>query len=102
MLAGGQGHDRLEGGGGADTLTGGTGNDFLRGGTGNDTYLFSRGDGQDTISDWDYGTDAIQFGAGISAADIIVSQVYNSGSGWVDLVLSIAGTNDRIGMSSTT
>jgi Ca2+-binding RTX toxin-like protein len=38
---------------GSDTLDGGPGNDTLNGGLRNDTYLFGRGYGVDTISDYD-------------------------------------------------
>jgi Ca2+-binding RTX toxin-like protein len=49
-LNGGSGNDALYGESGNDTLDGGSGNDWLDGGTGLNTYLFGRGDGQDTIS----------------------------------------------------
>ena len=45
--------DHLYGGGGADTLIGNGGNDYLEGGQGIDTYVYSSGDGQDTILDTD-------------------------------------------------
>ncbi|WP_411880470.1 calcium-binding protein [Polaromonas sp. YR568] len=52
ILAGGAGNDILKGGRGDDVLEGGTGNDQLSDlADGSDTYLFSRGDGQDTIED---------------------------------------------------
>ena len=50
LVAGG-GDDELFGGAGDDVLIGGLGNDILRGGLGNDTYIFNRGDGQDTIDE---------------------------------------------------
>ncbi len=50
-LLGGAGDDKLYGKDGDDTLTGGTGDDFLRGDAGNDTYVWSKGDGNDTIND---------------------------------------------------
>ncbi len=72
----------------ANTIRGGAGNDRLQGGEQADTYLFDRGDGQDTISDWDYGgrgsVDRVVFGSGIAASDITASR---SGS---NLVLKIA------------
>ena len=46
-------NDLLYGDNGHDTLIGGTGVDILRGGKGNDTYLYSSGDGKDTIIDAD-------------------------------------------------
>ena len=95
-LYGGSGNDVLHGAGGSDTLSGGTGDDLLYGGGENDTYLFSRGDGVDTIEDsasfyqteyrydrfgqgeWltvqtdiDAGTDTLLFGEGITADYVI-------------------------------
>ncbi len=94
-ISGGAGNDTIIAGDGDDLLTGGTGNDNITGGDGNDTYFFSLGDGQDYISDFgslSTSYDAIEFGAGILPADIIVSQA-DSGK---DLVLSIDGTSDKI------
>ncbi|MBZ0093916.1 MAG: hypothetical protein K8H75_00860, partial [Sulfuricella sp.] len=71
------GDDYLTGGEGDDTLDGGTGNDTLDGGTGNDTYLFGRGYGQDTLSDYDAtagNIDTIRLAAGISASDVTLSR----------------------------
>ena len=51
ILTGGNGTDLLIGNGDADTLTGGQGNDILLGGAGNDTYIYTTGDGLDTILD---------------------------------------------------
>jgi len=49
------GDDLIFGFDAADTISGGLGNDTLNGGTGNDTYLYSLGDGNDTIVDYTYG-----------------------------------------------
>ncbi|MGL5631100.1 MAG: calcium-binding protein, partial [Azovibrio sp.] len=51
ILDGGAGNDTLFGNAGNDMLIGGTGNDTLSGGIGDDTYIYSRGDGADTITD---------------------------------------------------
>ncbi|BAM90337.1 putative calcium binding hemolysin protein [Bradyrhizobium oligotrophicum S58] len=93
-LFGGAGNDNLYGRDGNDVLAGGTGNDYLEGGVGNDSYLFNRGDGQDTILDngGSGDLDALILGAGISVGDVVVSQA-NNGS---DLLLSISGTTDTI------
>ena len=76
-LIGGQGNDTLFGGTGNDTLNGGTGNDTLNGGEGNDTYLWSPGDGDDTIQD-DTGyagatsINRLVFGPGILPTDVTI------------------------------
>jgi len=89
-LFGGAGNDTINGDAGNDIITGGTGNDALLGGLGNDSYRFARGDGQDVITD-NGGADRIEFAAGIGLADLRVLQ-----SGTANLVLTIAGTEDRI------
>jgi Ca2+-binding RTX toxin-like protein len=93
QLLGGAGSDTLTGGSGADQFTGGTGNDALTGGSGNDLYNFSRGDGQDTISDADPfpgSQDRAFFGATINPLDLVVSRQAN------DLRLAIHGSSDQI------
>ena len=52
-LQGGVGRDTLHGGQGADVLEGGIGSDTLNGGAGYDLYIFTSGDGTDTILDSD-------------------------------------------------
>ena len=49
--AGTSGDDTITGTNAADILSGGLGNDALNGSGGNDIYLYSRGDGHDTITD---------------------------------------------------
>jgi len=51
-LLGGAGNDIIDGRGGADTIRGEAGSDDITGGSGNDTFLFSIGDGSDTIRDF--------------------------------------------------
>lgn len=51
-LDGGPGNDTIWGGAGNDTLIGGLGDDWLEGGAGDDTYIWRRGDGNDTIEDY--------------------------------------------------
>ncbi|QZX85032.1 calcium-binding protein [Metapseudomonas otitidis] len=97
LLIGGNGNDNLNGDAGDDVLIGGLGNDYLNGGAGNDTYRFERGWGSDTISSYDTTAnklDAIEFGAGIAAGDILITR---SGA---NLVLSLSGTADRITVNS--
>ena len=59
-LMGGAGNDELDGGAGDDMIYGGAGKDELTGGDGGDTFIFSPadGDGIDTITDFETGTDS--------------------------------------------
>jgi Ca2+-binding RTX toxin-like protein len=79
-----------------DILMGNAGNDTLTGGNGNDTYIFNVGDGQDTIleggSSGAGGNDTLQFGGGISTANLMVSKDATGN----DLILSIAGGSDKV------
>jgi Ca2+-binding RTX toxin-like protein len=116
-LSGGADADNLQGGAGDDTLHGGAGNDLLIGGThdaywntyagpGNDTYLFNRGDGQDTIRDSDAtagNADVLQFGEGITEEDLWFSRSGNDlrvdvlgGGGQVLVADWYASANNRI------
>jgi Ca2+-binding RTX toxin-like protein len=90
------GNDTLLGAAGDDTLYGDAGNDSLDGGAGADTYVFGRGDGQDTVVAG-VGTSALdadhlRLGHGINLADVNVSQ---SGA---DLILSVSGGKDNDGV----
>jgi Ca2+-binding RTX toxin-like protein len=70
--------DFIIGSGSGDVLWGGKGNDVLSGGAGGDYYIFSRGDGQDVISeDGNFsfgpvkaGIDFLAFKGGITADDL--------------------------------
>ena len=93
-ITGGAGSDRLYGSSGSDVLGGGRGEDILEGGSGNDAYAFNLGDGRDVV--WDEsGTDAIRFGPGIEAGDIIVSRPLQDGD-TTGLFFTIRGTEDRL------
>lgn len=54
-ISGGKGKDSLWGGAGNDTLCGGKGNDMLWGDAGSDTFIFTAGDGNDTIMGYENG-----------------------------------------------
>lgn len=95
-LYGAEGNDDLTGDAGDDLLDGGSGMDVLNGGTGNDIYLFGRGCGVDTISDYDFAAgnqDAVQFAEGIKPEEVTVTR--DGGS----LILSLNGTSDRLILS---
>jgi VCBS repeat-containing protein len=102
------GNDQIAGNGGDDTITGGTGDDQLfgaadfspysdnfiarTGANGNDTYIYNRGDGNDTIADLDNtvgNTDTIRFGVGITPDDLAFS--FDRLQSIPDLKITIAG-----------
>ncbi|MEJ6396047.1 hypothetical protein V8J82_22520 [Gymnodinialimonas sp. 2305UL16-5] len=57
-IDGGSGNDTLEGARGEDTISGGAGDDLLEGGRGGDTYFYARGDGNDTIREFNFSGDS--------------------------------------------
>jgi len=70
IINGGAGNDTISAGYGADLITGGLGDDIIDGGRSNDTYFYSRGDGNDTITDaFLGGTDKLVF-AGVNPGDV--------------------------------
>jgi Ca2+-binding RTX toxin-like protein len=102
-LLGGAGDDALNGGAGDDTLDGGAGSDALSGGTGNNVYLFGKGDGQDRLvsSDGTAGKlNVLQFKSGVATSEIVARRVDDGYWGSGALELSIAGTADKITVSS--
>ncbi|CEK10328.1 hypothetical protein [Legionella hackeliae] len=62
-IQGGAGNDTIIGGDGNDTLAGGEGDDTLTGGNGNDVFAFGENAGNDSITDFDYYTDQLDFGS---------------------------------------
>ena len=96
QLRGLGGDDTLNGGAADDTLEGGAGNDRVNGGLGGDTYLFGRGDGQDTLVDADSTAgveDVLQFGNDIVADQLWLRKVGNN------LEVSILGATDKVTIS---
>ncbi|NHZ91664.1 DUF4214 domain-containing protein [Massilia sp. CCM 8733] len=81
QILGGAGNDTIEVGPLAwgSALNGGAGNDRIVTRGSKDTYVYGRGDGQDTILDYgitgDGREDRISFGGNIRAADLIVEKV---------------------------
>ena len=92
-LDGGEGDDTLVGGGGHNTLIGGAGNDSLYGGSWvSDTYIFAKGHGRDTVSDYAESaaqTDTLRF-EGASSADVAFSRSGNN------LVVKAYGGEDQV------
>lgn len=76
-IVGNAGNDKLYGDDGADTLSGGKGNDTMTGGKGKDVFVYAKGDGNDTITDYTAGQDKIKISSGsisktkVSGKDVI-------------------------------
>jgi Ca2+-binding RTX toxin-like protein len=94
LLDGGVGDDLLEGGDGDDLLFGGGGDDTLDGGAGNDVYLFTEGDGTDTIVEIE-GRDRIAFD-GVDPDAVWIESVPESVSDSGDSLLIHYGDGDVI------
>ncbi|HFC8490979.1 TPA: calcium-binding protein [Neisseria subflava] len=90
-LWGESGDDRLHGGDGDDVLFGGQGTDYLVGGKGADTYVFSLGEGKDTIVDNVGEHNALQFGQNISVNDLHID-VATDVRGNTDWKITIKGS----------
>jgi len=90
-LWGESGDDRLSGGDGDDVLFGGQGTDYLVGGKGADTYVFSLGEGKDTIVDNVSEHNALQFGQNISVNDLHID-VATDVRGNTDWKITIKGS----------
>ncbi len=93
-LVGLEGNDTLNAYNSDDILDGGAGNDSLTGGNGNDTYIWSVGDGNDTINDG--GTSLVEADVlmlnGVLPADVEVTRV----SGTNHLTLSVGDPAETI------
>ncbi len=80
----GAGDDVVLTGAGNDVLVGGLGADDLQGGMGQDTYVFSAGDGTDTIADTAGEGNRLSFGSGMASDAITLGRGpgQHSGDSW--------------------
>lgn len=90
-MLGQRGDDTLKAGLGDDRLRGGLGDDSLTGGGGSDVFVFATGDGSDTISDFEIGSDRIEIIDG--AAGIEDLSLVQAGE---DVILSFADVTLRV------
>ncbi len=74
IMLGGSGDDFLNGGADDDVIVGGRDSDTLRGGTGGDRFVFSAGDGDDVIKDFEIGADILDFSEFGNNPSVAVSQ----------------------------
>jgi serralysin len=86
FMAGGDGNDGVFGGLGNDTLAGGGGVDWLVSGTGDDRIVFRRGDGSDTVADFDVLHDVIDLaGWGLTFAAVQARMSQSGNNTRIDL-----------------
>jgi Ca2+-binding RTX toxin-like protein len=99
-LSGGGGSDHLMGLEGADTLDGGTGDDYLSGGAGPDLFFFWDETSNDTILDFQSGTDVIDLTSYAINEDEVKSasdggntviSVDSDSNGYVDFTITLIG-----------
>ena len=95
LLRGGKGNDTLDGGDGNDRLRGDAGDDILTGGAGRDRFIFNVRGGNDTVTDFENGSDRLDFtNYGITATetqtafDILMGKAEQVGS---DVVFTMDG-----------
>jgi len=84
-------HALVSGGDGNDRIRGGQGTDYLVGGKGADTYVFSLGEGKDTIVDNVGEHNALQFGQNISVNDLHIDAITDV-RGNIDWKITIKGS----------
>ena len=93
-LSGGAGNDTLSGGYGNDTLRGGSGDDVLNGESGDDTFVWARGDGNDTITEATAGTDVLVL-EGVQPGQVSVARISPTGTGVaLTIAESVPGAGD--------
>jgi Ca2+-binding RTX toxin-like protein len=84
-----EGNDTLNGSDGNDLLVGGLGNDGLNGGNGGDTYVWTKGEGSDTIGD-----------TGASLAEVDILHLTNATAADIDLYRQSNSNNLRVVVST--
>ncbi|BAY79401.1 Na-Ca exchanger/integrin-beta4 (plasmid) [Nostoc linckia NIES-25] len=74
LIFGFAGNDVIVGGLGNDRLYGGVGSDNLTGGAGNDIFVLAKGEGTDTIKDFNISEDLIALSGGLTYSGLSITQ----------------------------
>jgi ELWxxDGT repeat protein len=90
-LVGSNGGDTLNGGIGNDTLTGGTGFDILTGGANNDLFVLKNGNGSDSLTDFQRGSDKIGLAGDLEFEDL--TRTGNTIRAGNELLATLVGVN---------
>lgn len=97
LILGFGGNDLIQGNGGGDIILGGPGNDTLRGGAGDDIFVFSPGDGFDTIADFEPGDRILLLGISADEASLIPTpNGLNGPPSGIDLVYGLANEGQGV------
>jgi uncharacterized protein len=99
FLSGGIGNDIIDGGAGDDRLFGEAGNDTLTGGSGRDIFSFARGNGVDTITDFNTMLDRILLESGVDVMRTAVSDVNRDGIADLTLTFSTGNSVALLGVN---
>jgi len=98
-IAGTAGNDTINGTVGDDIMVSHAGNDLLKGGSGSDTYMWSKGDGNDTIQEFGAAGDVDTLRlAGVGPSDVFLTAERATGS----IDVNIASTGEVIQLYSQT
>ncbi|MBH8572965.1 DUF4347 domain-containing protein [Nostocaceae cyanobacterium CENA369] len=77
LIFGFAGNDVIVGGAGNDQIYGGLGSDNLTGGAGNDIFVLAKGEGRDTIKDFNTSEDLIALSGGLLYSGLSITQSGN-------------------------
>lgn len=100
FIYGDAGNDVLAGAAGDDTLIGGVGNDYMDGGDGSDRMVFRRGDGSDSIADFNLVVTTAA--ADISAANALGVRAGGIVDTWVNGYAWSSGSNSLLKLITST
>ncbi|MEH1850294.1 MAG: Calx-beta domain-containing protein [Nostoc sp.] len=85
-------NDIIVGGAGNDQIYGGLGNDNLTGGAGNDIFVLVKGEGKDTIKDFNIGQDLIALSGGLLYSGLSLTQSGN------DTLIKVTANNESLAL----
>ncbi len=92
LIFGFAGNDVIVGGEGNDQLYGGFGTDNLTGGAGNDIFVLAKGEGRDTIKDFNISEDLIALSGGLLYSGLSFTQSGN------DTLIKVTANNESLAL----
>ncbi|MBD2682121.1 MULTISPECIES: DUF4347 domain-containing protein [Nostoc] len=92
LIFGFAGNDVIVGGDGNDQLYGGLGADNVTGGAGNDIFVLAKGEGRDTIKDFNISEDLIALSGGLTFSGLSITQSIN------DTLIKVTATDENLAL----